>query len=954
MTSKLHTPLLFSTLLAQHLQALLYSPGQLSRLSGVPKRTIVNWLDGTVAHPRRWQSVARVAAALRLDVTQTDQLLRAASCGTLAQLVEGAEGPDRLLLAAWPEVEGHTQEQRLLRQYLEKLDGVLSLLPSYFPRDAATRFAEFYVDPQLRPLESGPNELAGWPTPYHEGEHWSSLRLQTRRAVILGQPGMGKSWLLKGEALRLVREALAQPETETVQALPIFVRVAELAQMLTLGSTVEEILRAMAVLAAQMTPALPQAQLGTALLRALMQRPEQILLLLDAVDEVPDYNQARAIARRAVILVGRATVMRLLLTSRTLGYASAPLAREMGPDVTELELAAWDNRRINQTIRTWFGERLEPARQLHIAMRRAPALIRQASNPLLLSLMCLLTDTHGVTLSRSRSEMYEPVLRLLLEGRWRSFDLHLPESRIYLKLRLLEKIAWMFATYQGGWSQQLSGDVIEPLLEGTEEARRLWRTWRPEWGARYEGTLYELSEWDGILVRSYIPRDGAFSAVPYTFLHRSFQEYLVSRHLLRCYQAAGIEAAEVQQFLHGHVVNADWYVVLVLLIEQLTQWPEAKAKALLEALSGELVARMGPKPGHLDIAAMELLLSLQATIQQQPLQTLVTRLAELMVNVEARPHIRVHAARLVANVGDPRPEVMEVDAIEWVEVPGGTFRMGSDREVDLEAFPEELPQFCHLLPTFAITRHPISYAQFRRFHEEKEEGYGNPAWWPEAIALGHWRGGMVWRTGLPQPGREQNKPLARWSTTLNPLGWPAELPNSPVAGLNWYEARAFVRWLEHRWRELGKLAADEWLDLPSEAEWEKAARGVDGRIYPWGNTFDSNRLNWYGQMLMAMTPIGCFPNSVSPYGVEEMVGNLWEFTRTIYAPYGRGSTGEGGWIERDFADHPTATAQIALRGGAHSQVRARCRAAARIGVLPFAGTNSTFRMVKRRLGETKA
>src|SRR5690606_18544769 len=103
-----------------------------------------------------------------------------------------------------------------------------------------------------------------------------------------------------------------------------------------------------------------------------------------------------------------------------------------------------------------------------------------------------------------------------------------------------------------------------------------------------------------------------------------------------------------------------------------------------------------------------------------------------------------------------------------------------------------------------------------------------------------------------------------------------------------YEARAFVRWLEKRWHTSGLIDAATQLALPSEAEWEKAARGTDGRIYPWGNRFDSNRLNWYGHMLMAPAAIGAFPHSASPYGAEEMVGNLWEWTRSVFTPYEAG------------------------------------------------------------------
>src|SRR5215216_3790977 len=92
----------FAGLLRQHLQASLYTYGQLAQLSGVPKRTIVNWLDGTVKRPRHWQSVVRVAAALRQPQAETDELLAAAELPDLQSLTLQSKDPqDRSLLEAW-------------------------------------------------------------------------------------------------------------------------------------------------------------------------------------------------------------------------------------------------------------------------------------------------------------------------------------------------------------------------------------------------------------------------------------------------------------------------------------------------------------------------------------------------------------------------------------------------------------------------------------------------------------------------------------------------------------------------------------------------------------------------------------------------------------------------------------------------------------------------------------
>jgi formylglycine-generating enzyme required for sulfatase activity len=186
----------------------------------------------------------------------------------------------------------------------------------------------------------------------------------------------------------------------------------------------------------------------------------------------------------------------------------------------------------------------------------------------------------------------------------------------------------------------------------------------------------------------------------------------------------------------------------------------------------------------------------------------------------------------------------------FVEIPEGPFTMGSD---DSDGFMGEIasPADSLILPTYYMARWPVTVAQFQGF----------------VAATG-------WQTAE--------------SERLNGLA------NHPVVWVNWRDALAYCEWLTEQLQRCE--ATPEPLKcilqqpggrvtLPSEAEWEKAARGVDGRPYPWGEAFGVDLANGMETGIGATTTVGCFPKGRSPYGVEEALGNVWEWTRSRVGNY---------------------------------------------------------------------
>jgi formylglycine-generating enzyme required for sulfatase activity len=251
------------------------------------------------------------------------------------------------------------------------------------------------------------------------------------------------------------------------------------------------------------------------------------------------------------------------------------------------------------------------------------------------------------------------------------------------------------------------------------------------------------------------------------------------------------------------------------------------------------------------------------------------------------------AAEALGQVGDPR---LEHDAPHrWITIPSGPFRMGSQKSdksqpnFDEEMEDREGPVHEVTLAEFSIARFPVTVGEYQRFMEH--EGYSKEKFWKGSGGFG--------KFSEPED----------WSNQI-------AYRNRPVVGVSWYEAMAYCTWAGTR--------------LPTDAQWERAARGTTGRKYPWGNEpADATRLNFDGN-IGAPTPVGIYPLGSTPEGIEDMAGNVWEWCHDIYAAdaYQRRVDGIEAPGMEPAADDSKNPDRV-LRGGCWIGRAGDCRAAIR-------------------------
>jgi formylglycine-generating enzyme required for sulfatase activity len=252
------------------------------------------------------------------------------------------------------------------------------------------------------------------------------------------------------------------------------------------------------------------------------------------------------------------------------------------------------------------------------------------------------------------------------------------------------------------------------------------------------------------------------------------------------------------------------------------------------------------------IVAARSLVESDAQINEITRRAIVAQSLKTMEMQSVSAVARVQSGSLLAKLGDPR---FREDAwylpnepmLGFIEIPAGPFLMGSDpKHIDYYYEIEghiDSPWHVVELPTYYIARYPVTVAQYAAF--------------------------------VKRSSHQSDQRRLRYN----------RVSNHPVVDVTLYDAQAYCMWLTEQLRDwsdvpalLAVLLRKGWqVRLPTEAEWEKAARGTDGRIYPWGNEIDSEYANYRDTGIGETSAVGCFPNGASPYGALDLGGNVYEW-----------------------------------------------------------------------------
>jgi len=527
----------------------------------------------------------------------------------------------------------------------------------------------------------------------------------------------------------------------------------------------------------------------------------------------------------------------MLVTARESGYREDAV---FGDDFIRMDVQPLDNKQIKILVRNWcrllYPESVEAkTKDILKAIREINHRYVQQELPPLISTPLMTTMVVSVRwgeneLPRERARLYESAVKVILQAQYLEED----ETRQDL------------VNWGGPWEAQREWLALLALemQRGGRDGAAIQEERVREILVNCPGMNPEKLD---VFLQSVRLRGGLFEerAELFQFVHLTFQEFLTARLLVKMRR-------EGLNNLTRLATEPRWREVCLLMYsiarddyspfaDQYLDWlgtltPDDRRLAGLELAAAAILEIERPDPNFRQKQAVRLLDAIQD------------------VHRETRPVTRAQAGNTLSSLGDPRfdEDAWNLPAeplLGFVEIPAGIFKMGSNVGRDLKAHEVEQPEHLVDLPTYYIARYPVTVAQFHVFVEHTKNRLYDYNYRLEGIF------------------------------------------NHPIVLVNWHDAQAYCQWLEKTLSETRKAPAaiqallknGYHIRLPTEAEWEKAARGLhsarseDARIYPWGDDFDPNRANTFEIQLGTTTPVGCFASGASTYGIMDICGNVFEW-----------------------------------------------------------------------------
>jgi formylglycine-generating enzyme required for sulfatase activity len=834
-----------------------------------------------------------------------------------------------------------TPKERLaLRQYLEEQAKAWQVVPLFHTdkkrSESATELpnlASVYValnveEPRPK-MERGAhsgrrNRAAKGGGPETSGEPWTALEaaVDNRRVLLLGDPGSGKSTFVKVLGVALASRAaralgtadIGSPRLDAIATsfeqvcVPVLVVVRDFAA--DMGDEDED-KRIMAHVGRTLTPkseGQPGFRGAIEPLHQLLREGEAVLIL-DGLDEINDLTHRDEVVKSICAFAKAYRKTRIVVTCRVAAYRAHEQACEQRSEpsdfwLPEKEFPKVTLRQFNQAQRDefvegWYAEQHSKGwisgdlsawvRSLRAAIRRRD-LEELAGQPLLLTMMAVVHASQGGVLPDHRVKLYKEAVEALMV-KWLHGRSSRASTRSTEQGRGVETPGVDDLLRQANVnSDDLEGVLREIALNVHEGASDRSRRRTPDGGTAdipsqlLEASLARLHKnevlrrpWAVGLVSALTHKSGLLierRIGHFAFPHRMLQEYLAARGQI----AAKVEEAELVKALMAKrgAANDVWREVILMVggvFAHLDGAPD-KGLPLVKALHAAAVDAQSSRRVPDLILAADLLVEMRCAKLDRSEdgrrvhETLVKSLAQGFLPRGRSLPIRERAAlgSALGRLGDPRDGVAQqattADGRQYPTIglssviEAGEFPMGNDERAGTTWLLDERPRFAARIETpYQVGLYPVTVAQYRCFIAAG--GY------EPGVCDRYWTAaGLAWRGSRKITGPELS-------------GEVFQTPNHPQVGVSWYEAVAFCRWLS----DVSGLS----YRLPTEMEWERAARHTDARTYPWGEADTEEKVQANANVAGVLdhtSPVGLFADGAAACGAVDLAGNVWEWCQS--------------------------------------------------------------------------